>query len=178
MIKIINEKLRLRICVWSIASDWTCSEDPLGRRIFNRAEFLFAQIFCDIRKTVIENVYLSRAYFFYLSENFYSVIYTHRWTRLYGESRQNLKKMARKSTLNRTLKFMLILCGVWPGVPCIVLCRICWIITVTFILFCHYRYFLTHAHSAEFIDLMDCMSSFLAYSKVIIKFVVFWFNQR
>ncbi|KAF3054638.1 Odorant receptor 284 [Nylanderia fulva] len=79
--------------------------------------------------------------------------------------------MIRKSTLNRTLKFMLTLCGVWPGVPCIVLCRICWIITVIFILFCHYRYFLTHIHSAKLMDLMDCMSSFFAYAKVIIKFL-------
>ncbi|KAF3054594.1 Odorant receptor 044 [Nylanderia fulva] len=86
--------------------------------------------------------------------------------------------MIRKSTLNRTLKFMLTLCGVWPGVPCIVLCRICWIITVIFILFCHYRYFLTHIHSAKLMDLMDCMSSFFAYAKVIIKFLVFWINQR
>ncbi|XP_072751075.1 uncharacterized protein [Anoplolepis gracilipes] len=86
--------------------------------------------------------------------------------------------MARKSTFNRTLKFMLTLCGVWPGVPGIVFCRICWIITVTFILFCHYRYFLMHVRSAEFLDLMDCMSSFLAYSKVIIKCAVFWFNER
>ncbi|XP_025262843.1 odorant receptor 4-like [Camponotus floridanus] len=86
--------------------------------------------------------------------------------------------MAPKNTFNRTLKFMLIFCGVWPGVSCIVLYRTCWIITVTFILFCHYRYFLTHVYSAELLDLMDCMSSFFAYSKVIIKFAVFWFNQQ
>ncbi|KYN18449.1 Putative odorant receptor 92a [Trachymyrmex cornetzi] len=48
----------------------------------------------------------------------------------------------------------------------------------TITLFCHYRYFLTHVHSAEILDLMDCLSSFLAYSKIIIKFLVFWLNER
>ncbi|XP_067206887.1 odorant receptor 10-like isoform X2 [Linepithema humile] len=53
-----------------------------------------------------------------------------------------------------------------------------WIVATAIILFCHCRYFLTHVHSAEILDLMDCLSSFLAYSKVIIKCFVFWLNER
>ncbi|XP_011694589.1 PREDICTED: odorant receptor 13a-like [Wasmannia auropunctata] len=73
---------------------------------------------------------------------------------------------------------MLILCGIWPGTPYVLLCRIFWVVSMTVILFWHCRYFLTHVHSAEILDLMDCLSSFLAHSKIIIKFLVFWLNQR
>ncbi|XP_036141687.1 uncharacterized protein LOC105840961 [Monomorium pharaonis] len=86
--------------------------------------------------------------------------------------------MARKSTFNRTLKFMLTLCGIWPGTPYVLLCRIFWVVSMAVTLFCHYRYFFTHVHSAEILDLMDCLSTFLAYSKIIFKFFVFWLNQR
>jgi len=86
--------------------------------------------------------------------------------------------MARKSTLNYMLKFMLTLYGIWPGTSYVLLCRICWIVLMTSTLFCHYRYFLTHVHSAELLDLMDCLACFLAHSKVFTKFIVFWLNQQ
>ncbi|XP_020289087.1 odorant receptor 4-like [Pseudomyrmex gracilis] len=86
--------------------------------------------------------------------------------------------MARKSTLNRTLRFVLTLCGIWPDASYVLLYRTFWIVTTTMILFCHYRYFLTHVYSAKLVDLMDCVSSFLAFSKVIIKCALFWLNQR
>ncbi|XP_011870732.1 PREDICTED: odorant receptor 13a-like isoform X2 [Vollenhovia emeryi] len=86
--------------------------------------------------------------------------------------------MTRKSTFNRTLKFMLALCGIWPGTSYALLCRIFWIVSLTVVIFCHYRYFVTHFYTAEVLDLMDCLSTFLAYSKILIKFTVFWFNQQ
>ncbi|XP_011870735.1 PREDICTED: odorant receptor 13a-like isoform X4 [Vollenhovia emeryi] len=86
--------------------------------------------------------------------------------------------MVRKSTFNRTLKFMLALCGIWPGTSYVLLCRIFWMVSLTVVTFCHYRYFVTHLYTAEVLDLMSCLSSFLAYSKLIIKFTVFWFNQQ
>ncbi|XP_011155817.3 uncharacterized protein LOC105193159 [Solenopsis invicta] len=86
--------------------------------------------------------------------------------------------MARKNTFNRTLKFMLTLCGIWPGTPYVLLCRIFWVVSMTVILYFHYRYFYWHVRSAEILDLMDCLSSFIAYSKIIIKFFVFWLNER
>ncbi|KAL0134056.1 hypothetical protein PUN28_001141 [Cardiocondyla obscurior] len=73
---------------------------------------------------------------------------------------------------------MLILCGIWPGAPCVLLCRVFWVVSLTVTIFLHYRYFMTHVHTAEILDLMDCLSSFLAYSKIIIKFIVFWLNQK
>ncbi|XP_011631567.1 odorant receptor 13a-like [Pogonomyrmex barbatus] len=86
--------------------------------------------------------------------------------------------MTRKTTPNYTLKFMLTLCGIWPGTSCILFYRIFWIVSMPITLFCHLRYFVTHVHSAEILDLMDCLSSFLAYSKIIIKFFIFWLNQQ
>jgi len=81
-------------------------------------------------------------------------------------------------TLNRTSKFVLTLCGIWPGTPFVLLCRIFWVVSITVVLFCNFRYFLTHVHSAEILDLIDCMSSFFAYTKIFIKCLVFWLNQR
>lgn len=98
---------------------------------------------------------------------------------LYTRKNEEKKEiMARKSTPNSTLKFMLTLCSIWPGTPYVLLCRVFWFVSLTAILFCHYRYFFMHIHSAELLDLMDCLSSFFAYSKIIIKFFVFWLNQR
>jgi len=73
---------------------------------------------------------------------------------------------------------MLILCDIWPSVMCNPFCRIYWIITIAFIQFCYYRYFITHIYSAELLDLVDYLCSFLGNIKVIIKLIVFWLNQR
>ncbi|XP_014480030.1 PREDICTED: odorant receptor 4-like [Dinoponera quadriceps] len=86
--------------------------------------------------------------------------------------------MARRSTLNRTLKFMFVLFGIWPGMSCVVVCRIFWVVTLAFVEYCHYHYFLTHIYTAELLDLMDCLCSFLAHAKVLIKFILFWLNQQ
>ncbi|XP_014480031.1 PREDICTED: odorant receptor 4-like [Dinoponera quadriceps] len=88
------------------------------------------------------------------------------------------KIIARRSTLNRTLKFMFVLFGIWPGMSYVLACRVFWVSTLAFIEYCHYHYFLTHIYTAEFLNLMDCMCSFLAYGKVLIKFILFWFNQQ
>ncbi|XP_011694590.1 PREDICTED: odorant receptor 4-like [Wasmannia auropunctata] len=86
--------------------------------------------------------------------------------------------MARKSTFNFTLKVLLTLSGIWPGTPYVLLCRIYWIVSMTVVLFWHYRWFLTHVQTAKILDLMECLSSILAYTKVITKCVVFWLNER
>ncbi|KAL6429646.1 hypothetical protein ACFW04_007519 [Cataglyphis niger] len=86
--------------------------------------------------------------------------------------------MVRQSTFNRTVKFMLTLCGIWPGASCILFYRMFWIITMTIALLCNYSYLLTHMYFAELVDLMDCLCIILAHSKVIIKCIIFWLNQR
>ncbi|XP_025262764.1 odorant receptor 4-like [Camponotus floridanus] len=47
-----------------------------------------------------------------------------------------------------------------------------------FIEFCHYLYFSTHLNIQNFFNLVDCLCSFVAYAKVLIKLVAFWVNQR
>ncbi|XP_032669916.1 uncharacterized protein LOC116843557 [Odontomachus brunneus] len=86
--------------------------------------------------------------------------------------------MMRRSTLNRTLKYMFILFGIWPDMSYVLVCRVFWIVSIVFVEYCHYRYFLTHIYTAELLDLVDCLCSFLACSKVFFKFILFWLKQR
>ncbi|XP_028044840.2 odorant receptor 4 [Monomorium pharaonis] len=86
--------------------------------------------------------------------------------------------MTRKSTINRTLKLMLTLCGIWPGTSCVIICRAYWIIALATDEICHYRYLLMHLHSNDLFDLMDCFSSFLTQVKFSIKLIIFWLNER
>ncbi|XP_072750607.1 odorant receptor 13a-like [Anoplolepis gracilipes] len=84
-----------------------------------------------------------------------------------------------KSTINRATKFVLILFGFWPNISAVTFIRIIfWAITISIVLFCHYLYLLTHYHSDDVFDLMDCFSTFLGYVKLMIKFTCFWLNRR
>ncbi|XP_029662713.1 odorant receptor 13a-like [Formica exsecta] len=86
--------------------------------------------------------------------------------------------MTRKNTINRTLKLMLTLCGIWPGTSCVIICRAYWIIALTIDIICHYRYLLLHLHSSNLFDLMDCFSSFLTQVKFMTKLIIFWLNEQ
>ncbi|XP_036141353.1 odorant receptor 13a isoform X1 [Monomorium pharaonis] len=86
--------------------------------------------------------------------------------------------MIRKNTINRTIEVMFTLFGIWPDTSCIPFCRIFWIVSIIIVQFYHYQYLQTHLYSDDLFNLMDCLSSFLAYMKVMTKFIVFWLNQR
>ncbi|XP_014487189.1 PREDICTED: odorant receptor 13a-like, partial [Dinoponera quadriceps] len=49
---------------------------------------------------------------------------------------------------------------------------------VALIEYCHYYYFLEHMYTADFLELVDCICSFLAYGKTFIKIILFWLNQQ
>jgi len=85
--------------------------------------------------------------------------------------------MIRKNMINRTIEVLFTLFGMWPDALCIPFCRIFWIITIIIVQFYHYRYLRTHFYSADLFSLMDWLSSFIAYAKVFIRFIVFWLNQ-
>ncbi|CAL1674346.1 unnamed protein product [Lasius platythorax] len=68
--------------------------------------------------------------------------------------------------------------GIWPDISCVMLCRIFWTITIAIVLLCHYLYFMTHYHSDDVFNLMDCFSSFLGFLKLMIKIGFFWSHQR
>nr|XP_012219942.1 PREDICTED: odorant receptor 4-like [Linepithema humile] len=72
---------------------------------------------------------------------------------------------------------MLTFYGILPGISCVLFCRIFWIVTIILCQFYHYRYLSTHFYSGDLFNLMDCLSSLLAYAKVMSKFIVFWLNQ-
>ncbi|KAL6254497.1 hypothetical protein P5V15_014550 [Pogonomyrmex californicus] len=86
--------------------------------------------------------------------------------------------MIRKNTPNNTSKFMLTLCGIWPGASCVFLFRTLWVVSMGVSSFLLCRYFASHMYSAEIMDLMECLSSLIAHTKIMFKFFVFWFNQR
>ncbi|XP_020289101.1 odorant receptor 9a-like [Pseudomyrmex gracilis] len=86
--------------------------------------------------------------------------------------------MTRRSTINRTLKLMLTLCGIWPGISCVIICRVYWIIALATDEICHYRYLSMHLRTNDLFDLMDCFSSFLTQIKFSTKLIIFWINER
>ncbi|XP_072750612.1 odorant receptor 9a-like isoform X1 [Anoplolepis gracilipes] len=81
-------------------------------------------------------------------------------------------------TINRTIKLLLTAFGVWPGISCVLLYRVFWIITLAINQFFHYRYFVTHFHVDNLFNLMDCLSSFLAHVKLTCKIIIFSLKQR
>ncbi|XP_077261627.1 odorant receptor 4-like [Temnothorax americanus] len=86
--------------------------------------------------------------------------------------------MANKRTINRTVELMLTMFGVWPGISCVLLYRVFWMITLAINQFLHYRYFVIHFHFDNLFDLMDCLSSFLAHVKLTVKLIIFSLKQR
>jgi len=93
-------------------------------------------------------------------------------------SRERQKIMGSKRTINRTVELMLTMFGVWPGISCVPLYRVFWMITLAIDEFFHYRYFVTHFHFDNLFDLMDCLSSFLAHVKLTAKLIIFSLKQR
>lgn len=129
------------------------------------------------RQNYLSNIFLSLFHYFFEYIHIFGVLaciylmYT-------DESNEKYEVMTHRSTINRMTKFTLILFGIWPDTSCIIFCRIFWTVTVAIVLLCHYLYFLTHYHSDDVFDLMDCFSSFLGFFKLMIKFIFFWLNQR
>ncbi|XP_032669858.1 odorant receptor 13a-like [Odontomachus brunneus] len=101
-----------------------------------------------------------------------------RCTRSVRQTAREASVMMRRNTLNRTLKYLFILYGIWPGIPCVLICRVFWVVTILFIEYSIFRYLLAHVYTAELLDLVDGLCSFLAYGKVLTKFIVFWLKQR
>lgn len=81
-------------------------------------------------------------------------------------------------TINRLVELMLAMFGVWPGISCVLVIRVFWIITLAINQFFHYRYFVTHFHVNNLFDLMDCLSSFLAHVKLTGKLIIFALQQQ
>ncbi|XP_018401486.1 PREDICTED: uncharacterized protein LOC108778731 [Cyphomyrmex costatus] len=86
--------------------------------------------------------------------------------------------MIRKTTVNRTVFLMLPWCGISSDGIIKLTARLFWIFTLGFIGYCHCLYFATHLNGQNFINLVDCLCSFIAFAKVIVKLVAFWLNQQ
>lgn len=91
---------------------------------------------------------------------------------------RNTQAVTRKSTINGTTKFLLIVFGIWPEVSCVTFCRLFWSISFGIIAIGQYRYLIVHFYSSDVFVLMDCFSALLGFTKVFLKFNIFWWNQR
>lgn len=81
-------------------------------------------------------------------------------------------------TINRTVELMLTMFGVWPGMSCVLIYRVFWLVTLAISEFFHYRYMVTHLNLDNLFGLMDCLSSFLAHVKLTAKLLIFSWKQR
>ncbi|XP_014480075.1 PREDICTED: odorant receptor 4-like [Dinoponera quadriceps] len=91
---------------------------------------------------------------------------------------RSTKVVARKSTINCTIKFLLIVLGIWPDTLSVTFSRIFWSISLGALEVCQYRYLLTHLYSSDVFELMDCFGAFIGFVKFSFKISIFWWNQR
>jgi len=68
--------------------------------------------------------------------------------------------------------------GIWPGVSYVTLRRLFWSITLIIAQVSQYAYLVLHFYIDDLADLMDNLSSSLAYSLLFFKLITFWINQR
>ncbi|EZA57539.1 ObirOr5-V10 [Ooceraea biroi] len=86
--------------------------------------------------------------------------------------------MTNTSTICFSIKFVLLVFGIWPGVSCVILHRLFWSSTLIITQIFQYAYFILHFHTDNLSDLMDNLSCALAYSLLFFKLIIFWTNQR
>ncbi|XP_012526713.1 odorant receptor 4 [Monomorium pharaonis] len=82
------------------------------------------------------------------------------------------------STVSRVVKIGLCACGIWPYLPSTVLFRLFWIVMLGTAQYFQYQYIAVHFSTDNFSDLMDGVSSSMAYSLLFIKLSILWANQR
>jgi predicted DNA-binding ribbon-helix-helix protein len=87
-------------------------------------------------------------------------------------------KMTITSTICLSIKFVLRMFGIWPGVSYVTLRRLFWSITLIIAQVSQYAYLVLHFYIDDLADLMDNLSSSLAYSLLFFKLITFWINQR
>ncbi|KAL6254502.1 hypothetical protein P5V15_014555 [Pogonomyrmex californicus] len=86
--------------------------------------------------------------------------------------------MSATSTICFSIKFVLRAFGVWPDVSFTALRRLFWSATLIIVQICQYAYIVLHYRTDELMDLMDNLSSSLAYSLLLFKLIIFWTHQR
>ncbi|XP_071643033.1 odorant receptor 45a-like isoform X1 [Temnothorax longispinosus] len=86
--------------------------------------------------------------------------------------------MTSRRTINRMMQLMLIMFGYWPGISCVLFYRMFWMTTLAITEYFHCQYLVMHFRFHNLFNLMDCLSSFLAFIKLFSKLLIFWLKQR
>ncbi|XP_036141345.1 odorant receptor 13a-like isoform X2 [Monomorium pharaonis] len=79
--------------------------------------------------------------------------------------------MGSKRTISRTVEFFLTAFGVWPGAPIFYRMFSVFLLGTTVLLHCWY--IMMHFNLDNLFNLMDCLSSFLAFLKVTCNIIIF-----
>lgn len=81
------------------------------------------------------------------------------------------------TTVSPPVKFGLRAIGIWPGSYSI-LYRTFWTISLGLAQTFQFRYIVACIETANFLDLVDSVSTTLPYSLLCLKLIILWQNQR
>lgn len=81
------------------------------------------------------------------------------------------------TTVSPPVEFGLRAIGIWPG-SYNILYRIFWTISLGLAQIFQFRYIAVCIETANFLDLVDSISTTLPYSLLCLKLIILWQNQR
>ncbi|CAL1674356.1 unnamed protein product [Lasius platythorax] len=83
-----------------------------------------------------------------------------------------------ENILSQVIEICLRIFGIWPDSSCVLLRRFYWIIALVIEQILQYQYIIIHFYSMEFFEVIIMLGETMAFSIVLIKFIIFWYKQR
>ncbi|XP_071568983.1 odorant receptor 13a-like [Temnothorax nylanderi] len=83
-----------------------------------------------------------------------------------------------KNAVSQAIEICLRIFGIWPNTSCVLLRRVFWAVTVLIEQAFQYRYIVMHFNLIELSEMMDTLSTTMAYTILLCKLVIFWYKQR
>ncbi|XP_071643156.1 odorant receptor 13a-like isoform X2 [Temnothorax longispinosus] len=82
------------------------------------------------------------------------------------------------NAVSQAIEICLRMFGIWPNTSCVLLRRVFWAVTVLIEQAFQYRYIVMHFNLIELSEMMDTLSTTMAYTILLCKLVIFWYKQR
>ncbi|XP_024876478.1 uncharacterized protein LOC112457564 isoform X1 [Temnothorax curvispinosus] len=83
-----------------------------------------------------------------------------------------------ENTVSKAIEICLRIFGIWPNTSCVLLRRVFWTVTVLIEQAFQYRYIVMHFNLIELSEMMNTLSTTMAYTILLCKLVIFWYKQR
>lgn len=83
-----------------------------------------------------------------------------------------------ENILSQAIEICLRIFGIWPDSSCVLLRRFYWIIALVIEQILQYQYIIIHFYSMEFFEVIIMLGETMAFSIILIKFIIFWYKQR